>query len=314
MNFAKEIKNEILSKPIKDKCCKKAFLAGVVRGTGNLFFLDGEYGLEFKLDNEEGANRVTEYLSQLYGYEMREVGYTLNGRHNKEVITLTIHGKGSTSILVDLGVLINDGNELVVSLKLFDKACEKECCVRSFFKGLYLAVGNCILPSSQSASTTGYHSEFSFYHSSPAEEVFEKLEKAGIKSKITRRKGTYLVYIKSGEEITNLVAFLGCPVSVLKITEIMINREIVNNSNRQKNCDIGNLGKQVEASAKQIEAINKLRKCGKFSSLKPDLVVVAKAREEFPDDTLSELAEKLNLSKSCLNHRLRKIVKLAEEI
>ena len=314
MNFAKEIKKELLSKNIKDKCCKRAFLAGVIRGTGNLFLQDGEYGLEFKLDSEDGANRITEYLSSLYGFEMREVGYTLNNRYGKEIITLNIHGQGSTKILVDLGVLIENGNEYAVSLKLFDKVCEKECCIRSFLKGLFVAVGNCILPSAKSAQTTGYHSEFVFYHYTTALEVAKKLEDAGVKSKITRRKGTFIVYIKSGEEIKNLVAFLGCPVSVLKITDLMINREIKNNSNRQKNCDLGNLNKQVEASAKQISAIEKLKSLGEFDKLKKDLKEVAIARLEYQDDTLTELAERLNLSKSCLNHRLRKIVHLASEL
>ncbi|MBQ9104180.1 MAG: DNA-binding protein WhiA [Clostridia bacterium] len=314
MNFAKEIKQELLSKNIKDKCCKRAFLAGVIRGTGNLFLQDGEYGLEFKLDSEDGANRITEYLSSLYGFEMREVGYTLNNRYGKEIITLNIHGQGSTKILVDLGVLIENGNEYAVSLKLFDKVCEKECCIRSFLKGLFVAVGNCILPSAKSAQTTGYHSEFVFYHYTTALEVAKKLEDAGVKSKITRRKGTFIVYIKSGEEIKNLVAFLGCPVSVLKITDLMINREIKNNSNRQKNCDLGNLNKQVEASAKQISAIEKLKSLGEFDKLKKDLKEVAIARLEYQDDTLTELAERLNLSKSCLNHRLRKIVHLASEL
>ena len=314
MNFAKEIKQELLSKNIKDTCCKRAFLAGVIRGTGNLFLQDGEYGLEFKLDSEDGANRITEYLSSLYGFEMREVGYTLNNRYGKEIITLNIHGQGSTKILVDLGVLIENGNEYAVSLKLFDKVCEKECCIRSFLKGLFVAVGNCILPSAKSAQTTGYHSEFVFYHYTTALEVAKKLEDAGVKSKITRRKGTFIVYIKSGEEIKNLVAFLGCPVSVLKITDLMINREIKNNSNRQKNCDLGNLNKQVEASAKQISAIEKLKSLGEFDKLKKDLKEVAIARLEYQDDTLTELAERLNLSKSCLNHRLRKIVHLASEL
>lgn len=314
MNFAKEIKQELLSKNIKDKCCKRAFLAGVIRGTGNLFLQDGEYGLEFKLDSEEGANRITEYLSSLYGFEMREVGYTLNNRYGKEIITLNIHGQGSTKILVDLGVLIENGNEYAVSLKLFDKVCEKECCIRSFLKGLFVAVGNCILPSAKSAQTTGYHSEFVFYHYTTALEVAKKLEDAGVKSKITRRKGTFIVYIKSGEEIKNLVAFLGCPVAVLKITDLIIKREIKNNSNRQKNCDLGNLNKQVEASAKQISAIEKLKSLGEFDRLKKDLKEVAMARLEYQDDTLTELAERLNLSKSCLNHRLRKIVHLASEL
>ena len=91
----------------------------------------------------------------------------------------------------------------------------------------------------------------------------------------------------------------------------MINREISNKSNRQKNCDLGNLNRQVEAVAKQIQAIEKIEKSIGLEQLKPDLMQVAIARKENPETSLSELAEILNLSKSCLNHRLRKIVEIA---
>ena len=100
---------------------------------------------------------------------------------------------------------------------------------------------------------------------------------------------------------------------MLKITDLMIEREISNKSNRQKNCDLGNVTRQIEAVEKQIEAIDKIQKSGAFDELKPNLKEVAIARKEYPDDTLSELSERLGITKSCLNHRLRKIVSIAED-
>ena len=94
----------------------------------------------------------------------------------------------------------------------------------------------------------------------------------------------------------------------------MVSREFANNINRQKNCDLGNVNKQVEASAKQISAIDRIDKIVGLDTLKVDLRQVAFARKEFPEDTLNELAERLNLSKSCLNHRLRKLVCIADEL
>ena len=96
--------------------------------------------------------------------------------------------------------------------------------------------------------------------------------------------------------------------------DLMINRELSNNSNRQKNCDLGNVNKQVEAAAKQIDAIKKIKQVIGLETLKIDDRAVAIAREENPDDTLSELAERLNITKSCLNHKLRKLVKIANEL
>ena len=94
----------------------------------------------------------------------------------------------------------------------------------------------------------------------------------------------------------------------------MINRELANKINRQKNCDLGNVNKQVEASAKQINAINKIQTTIGLDSLSKDLESTAKIRLEYPDDTLLELAERLAVSKSCLNHRLRKILAIAKEL
>ena len=91
----------------------------------------------------------------------------------------------------------------------------------------------------------------------------------------------------------------------------MINREISNNSNRQKNCDLGNLNRQVEAVSKQLDAIKKIERSIGLDALKPDLKEVAIFRKQNPESSLTELAEILNVSKSCLNHRLRKIVEIA---
>ena len=93
----------------------------------------------------------------------------------------------------------------------------------------------------------------------------------------------------------------------------MIDKETKNNCNRQANCDIGNLNRQIDAAQKQIQAINKIKSEKGLEGLKPDLLNTAKARLEFPDETLTELSQRLNVTKSCLNHRLRKIVKIANE-
>ena len=94
----------------------------------------------------------------------------------------------------------------------------------------------------------------------------------------------------------------------------MVNREFANNINRQKNCDLGNVNRQIEASAKQVQAIEKIEKIIGLDALKLDLREVAVSRLENPEETLIELADRLKISKSCLNHRLRKIVCIANEL
>ncbi len=313
MNFTDKIKSEILSKPIKEKHCKKAFVAGLIRGSGVLYEKEGELGVEFKAPDEQTAMTITTIFSQLYNYNIREVSVATS-KKNKEKFYLNISGRETVDILIDLGILAYDDDEIAVDLKFFGQVTEKECCLKAFIRGLFVASGRCTLPNENDNSSTGYHLEINFSHYSPALETSEKLAEFGVLTKIVKRREGYIVYIKSAEEIKDFLAFLPAPISVLKITDLMINREFANTINRQKNCDLGNVTKQVEASAKQINAINKVIETIGLDGLKSDLAQTAKIRLENPDDTLNELAEKLAVSKSCLNHRLRKIVAIANEL
>jgi DNA-binding protein WhiA len=250
-------------------------------------------------------------LKSLFNYDVREVSVMENSLSKKDKYVISISGKGSLNIFKTLGIFKEENNELSLNLHLFDSITHKDCCLRSFFKGLFMAAGSCTIPSSQKNVHTGYHLEFYFTHGAPASVTANKLIRLGLNPKITRRKGNPMVYVKSAEEIKDFMAFIGAPKAVLAITDLMINRELSNNSNRQKNCDLGNLNRQVEAVAKQVEAIKKIKEEKGLDSLKSDLKQVAIARLENPDESLRELAERLVISKSCLNHRLRKIVCIA---
>ena len=314
MNFGEQIKKEILSKNVKDRHCKKAFLAGLVRGSGSLYEKEGELGLEFTVPDETTAMMVSTIMLSLFNYELREVSIDEDKLNKKDRFVLSISGNGTEEILKELEILTENNGELVVNLKLYGKLTEKECCLHAFIRGLFLSTGGCTLPSDNLNSSTGYHLELVFSHYTPALETSEKLAECGVLTKITRRKDTYIVYIKSAEEIKDFVAFLPAPVSVLRLTDLIISREIVNRSNRQKNCDIANVNKQVEASAKQLESINKIEQTIGLDTLKPDLKITATARLNNPDLTLIELAEELGITKSCLNHRLRKLNCIANEL
>lgn len=314
MNFTDSIKSEILSKPPKDRHCKIAFIAGLIRGSGVLYEREGELGLEFKAFDEETALALTTSFKNLFDYDIREVTVTEDKLNKKDKFYLNISGKHAIDILKELGVLVERKGEVAVDLKFYGKITEKDCCVHAFIRGLFVASGSCTLPTENDESSTGYHLEINFSHYEPALETSEKLAEYGVLTKIVKRREGYIVYIKSAEEIKDFIAFLPAPVSVLKLTDLMINREFSNQINRQKNCDLGNVNKQVEASAKQITAIEKIEKIIGLDALKLDLKETAIARKENPEETLQELAERLSVSKSCLNHRLRKLVCIANEL
>ncbi len=314
MNFAAEIKKEIFAKPVKDKCCKKAFLAGLLRGSGSLYEKDGELGLDFAVPDEQAMSAVTAYFKSVFGYEIRDVSVSEDRLNKKDRFVLGITGERTVEILFSLGILTEEDGEPAVSLKFYGEITRKECCLKSFMRGLFVSSGNCTLPAKDTSDNTGYHAEMVFSHYIPALETAEKLGEHGVAAKITRRKEKFIVYIKSAEEIKNFTAFLGAPVSVLKLTDLIISREISNKSNRQKNCDLGNVSRQLEATEKHIRAIAKISESAGLTSLKRDLYETAVARAENPEESLTELSERLGISKSCLNHRLRKLVAMAENL
>lgn len=314
MNFADGVKAEIFAKGIKEKHCRKAFFAGLLRGAGSLYEKDGELGLDIKAGGEEAAEFIAAQLKNVFDYDLREVTVAEDKLNKKDKFVLSVSGDVAVDILNEFEILVTEGDEQAVNLKFYGDITEKECCLRAFIRGLFVSSGNCTIPDENSSVNTGYHLEIVFSHYTPALETSEKLAEYGVLTKITRRRDNYIVYIKSAEEIKDFLAFLPAPIAVLKLTDIIINREVANRSNRQKNCDLGNVNKQVDAAAKQIAAIRKIKQTVGLDALKDSDRAVAVAREENPDETLNELAERLNLTKSCLNHRLRKIVALANEL
>lgn len=312
MNFGKQVRQELLSKSIKEDHCRKAFIAGVIRGSGTLFEKDGQTGLDFSVREEQTLEVVSQYLSQIYGYNLREVSVKEDRLNNKERFTVTLFGDRVSEILLDLEILCEKGDAYSVNFEYFGKLTKSECCFRSFIKGLFITAGGCTVPSLTEENGTSYHLELVFFHAKTASLMAERLASVGIKTGITRRRESYIVYIKSAEGIKDFLAFLPAPKSVLKITDIMIKKELMNNSNRQKNCDLGNVTRQVEAVYKYSAAIEKLQNEVGLERLKPSLYAAAAARRDNPQDSLSELAARLGITKSCLNHRLRKIVEIAE--
>ncbi|MBQ9513536.1 MAG: DNA-binding protein WhiA [Clostridia bacterium] len=313
MNFTQAIKSEIFSKDIKSNERKKSFLAGVLRG-GILYERDGEIGIEFKLDNELGVQKISDYLLKVYNYEVREISYLKDNRFNKEKIVINLYGANTEDIIEDLKIIYDNNGIKSVNFSDFSDFIDDINSFKNFIQGLFISVGSCILPADNHSEKTGYHLELSFSHGEMASIISEKLLSNRINNKITRRKDRFILYVKSAEEIKDFLAFLGLSVSVFKITETMIEREIKNTSNRQKNCDLNNLNKQVEASAKQLSAIQIIKQKRGLSSLKKPLQEVAEKRLENPETSLIELAEILNISKSCLNHRLRKIIEIAKDL
>ena len=178
---------------------------------------------------------------------------------------------------------------------------------KALIRGIFLGSGSINDP------TKKYHLEILSKNKDVAQYIQNILKSFNIKAKILEMNNT--IYIKEGEEISKFLAFIGAQKAVLKYEEIRVMREIRNNVNRQVNCETENLNKTISASVMQIEAINYLKKVKKYEELPTGLQEIAELRLEYPEMSLKDLGSLLEkpLGKSGVNHRLKKIIEIADE-
>lgn len=309
MSFSARVKNEIIDKGIQGEMQKKAFLSGFIRATSSIIEQDGEYGFEFSVESAKTAEFILYLLKSTYSYVPKET--YLTGQR----IVSTCVGNGAMDILDDLGIITVSEQDFSLNVKL-DCFANNENVKKSFVKGVFVGSGNVTIPNKreEKKASTGYHLEFLFFGYEQALEFSSFLAEMDFFTKLINRKENYVIYVKSSEEIKDFLALLGAPKAVLEITDIMIEKEIMSNTNRRTNCDLANVNKQMNASEKSIETINSINKTVGLDSLPETLKMTAIARREFADDTLSELAERLNITKSCLNHRLRKLSEIDKNL
>ena len=228
---------------------------------------------------------------------------------NMNIIDFKIELKGRTYTIsfnkidnVD-EIEINDIVKLQGCLKKEDKL------LKALVRGVFLGGGSINDPSNK------YHLEVTFSNEFNANIIKNLLEENYIYTKELAKKKGYSLYIKDGEEISKFLAFIEANSAVLKFEEIRVIRDMKNNINRKVNCETANLNKTVNAAVRQIEAIKKLKKNGKFKNLPDNLKEIAEIRLENPDASLVELGQMLDkpIGKSGVNHRLNTILQLGEE-
>ncbi|MBP3672526.1 MAG: DNA-binding protein WhiA [Oscillospiraceae bacterium] len=188
---------------------------------------------------------------------------------------------------------------------------EEECCKAAFLRGAFLAGGSVTDPEK------GYHMEISTTHSAVARETFLLIQESmNIAPKTAARGGGQVLYIKQSELISDYLTYLGAPVAAMGIMEARLEKELNNKVNRRCNCDDANISKVVEAAQEQLAAIRVLKEAGLLEKLPAKILQAAKAREEHPASSLSELAEMMEppITKPAMNHRLKKLVELAKEV
>ena len=187
---------------------------------------------------------------------------------------------------------------------------EEPCDRAAFLRGAFFAGGSITDPQKR------YHLELTTSHLQVSRELGSLLVECGYPPKSVSRSGSSITYFKQSDQIEDFLTLIGAPVAAMNIMSAKLEKDLRNSVNRRLNCDSANLDKSVVAAQEQMEAIRRLQAAELLEQLPDKLQETAALRLEYPELSLSELAAEFDppVSKSCLNHRLRKLLELAKNL
>ena len=313
MSFSLDVKNEISRNLPKKKCCELAEIAGFMRISGSIKLSGkGKMGISMSTENPAIARHIKTLFTKYYGISIDlmvgEGGFNKN-RHVYDLIVTSENN--AEQILRESGILkVREGSNNI-SDDIDENIVKSKCCKKSYLKGLFLGGGTMNDPNK------GYHFEISTDSQILANDIKKLLNSfVDIHAKISRRKDSYIVYIKDSEQIKDILNILGAHSKLLEYENVRIYKEIRNKTNRINNCEFANMDKTLNAANKQIEAIEKIKMTVGIDSLPDTLIDTALVRLENPEATLSELGEMLDppIKKAGLYHRLKKIEKISKDL
>lgn len=298
-SFSLRAKSELCRIPVQRPCCSRAECYGV------LLYCNTFTTREVRIitENPEFAIRLPRLFHKAFGIRFDRVPDEQNV--GKLVFQITDEDK-LRRILDTLGYDVTKALALHVNFAML----EDDCCRAAFLRGAFLAGGSVTDPEKR------YHLELSTSHVQASREVSTILEEMGFLPRAVMRGANAVIYFKQSEHIEDILTTIGSPASATEIMAAKVDKEIRNDANRATNCDIANLNKTLDAVAQQTEAIEKLAEGGQLKTLPEKLQETANMRLANPELSLAQLATMFDppISKSCLNHRMRKIMEVARNI
>lgn len=301
MSFSFDTKNELCRLPVQKLCCARAESYGI------LLYCNTFSPTEVRIitENPNFAERLPRLFQRAFNLRFdRSPAHTAAAGEGKMVFQIT-ERKKLDHITNLLGYDPQQNPVLHINFGMLEDAC----CRGAFLRGCFFAGGSMIDPLKR------YHLELTTSHLQASRELEVLLRECGYPPKSVSRNGSFVTYFKQSDQIEDFLTYIGAPVASMKVMSAKMEKDLRNRVNRRLNCDTANLDKAVEAAQKQAETIRCLQTTGRLELLPDKLQQTAALRLENPELPLSELAEIFDppVTKSCLNHRLRKLMELAED-
>lgn len=286
MSFSSEVKDELVRHISPARHCQLAELAAILHFCGQYGRdSEGRYTIGFQTENEAILRK---------GFTLLEKTYNIN-------TGVSLNEEQIQAVFMKIGDLKEPVNPILI---------KNTCCQRAFLRGAFLSAG------SMSDPNKAYHLEFVCTRQEMANQLQKVIQGFDIEAKIVLRKKYYVVYLKEGSAIVDLLNVCEAHQSLMELENLRIVKEMRNSINRRVNCEAANISKTVEAASRQIESIEYIRDYYGISRLPDALRQMAEVRLENPDAPLKDLGELMDppIGKSGVNHRLRKLCELADKI
>lgn len=306
MSYASEVKKELTGLEVH-RGNAKAELMALIRMNGSVGLAHHQLVLNVATESPAIARRIYKLIKDFYQIESdilvrRKMKLKKN---NTYVVRLRYHAR---ELLTDLGII--DGLSIREDVPL--ELLKNDLMIRSYLRGAFLAGGSVNNP-----ETSRYHLEIYSLYEEHNETIAKLINRYHLNARTTSRRSGYIVYLKEAEKIANFLQLIGATAAMLKFENIRIVRDMRNSVNRLVNCENANMDKVANASNRQIENIRFIDERVGLNQLPPKLQMIAKTRLAHQEVSLKELGELVPdgpISKSGVNHRLRKINQYADKL
>ncbi|WP_161878381.1 DNA-binding protein WhiA [Alkalibacterium sp. MB6] len=306
MSFAFDVKKELTMLEVHPEHAK-AELAALIRMNGSLSIVNRDFLLNVQTENAATARRMYTLIKDNFGVRA-ELLVRKKMKLKKNNVYIVRLKQASKLVLKELGIM--DG--MLYNGHIPDEIKQNRQKIKSYLRGAFLASG-----SVNSPDTSRYHLEIYSSYERHNNDICEMMQEFGMNARVHERRNGYIVYLKEAEKIADFLALIGATSSMFRFEDVRIVRDMRNSVNRLVNCENANMNKTIDAAGKQIENIRLIERHQGMDSLPDKLREIAELRIQYPDISLKELGELVpngGVSKSGVNHRLRKINKIADEL
>ena len=309
MSFSSKVKGELSLHFGNGRHCEIAELAAYVNICGQIAVFGEEFCLKIQTENDSVVKKCFTLLRNTFNM-IAEVSVRTIGQRRQTKVYILLVRDAAKAVLQVTGILWTEKGQNRLRKRIYSPVVSSICCRRAYIRGAFLSVGSVNDPKKN------YHLEFVLSDLSAAEQLRDLINTFGLEAKVVERNEHFIVYLKEGEQIVDLLNIMEAPLALMDLENVRIVKEMRNAINRKVNCETANLNKVVGAAVKQLEDINYIEETIGLEHLPEHLAEVARIRLEHPDTSLKELGSFLMtpIGKSGVNHRLRKISAIAEAL